>query len=1341
MESVEVFTPQSKLTPSRVYKLPRSLARSQPKLQNDKLLLNKLISSINSLQNTKEFLRVENLLTKLKQRLLLNYLNSDLLLELTYKINSQLKKVSFDFTKSAVDLSKDLLKALEPSRVYLNLAGTPGIDSRVLMDETLESIMDILKNSCEKVILVSAKQNSKAFKSSVFKELLASVCAVLEYLAELIQRGILQDSWFATTSDLLLKLIFCKETEMVKMAATCALGAIYSCFPKLSNYIIEEIVNNLPLLTYNPDQVLSSKAKKLNGTAYLVSEEVCMNFSSFLVIYITQSYSTLEKPLRLEGKVDLQRAVSLYQETIKLAEELMTQILSCCVKSQSDSQDYRVFLDSFIEDLLKVKYYPQFPLCGLFLSSIVLQLFALLTKNTYSVSVRNFAIDKLSHIAQSLREDIKQVREYPLYPHSIFQVSKTNNPFEDPLTSKCVCNKGSKPKYGAMLQCFSCYRWFHEKCVDAQEEDWTCDNCKVTEAAKETLTQLERTGQSVLVTQEIDELTHRYQESFKHLVCNFLVSENKMFASARSILISEWSSEALENKEFLETLWLTPNTSEVKKLSEKGTLKLNRQLRINQDLGSVFYHILNKILGLLGANQPLIRARALKGLSGIVESDPQILEENAIEEAITARLMDSAISVRESCVELIGKFINKYGNFKGTFYDALIKRLKDKGPSVRKRVIKILKDIALKDPSHERMTLILSELLKRIADDTEGIKDVVIRTFHHIWFSGDKSPLDTITKMLHVVSQDEYFVQVFQEILKSYPNERKGLVALADQASRTLFESRSLGLRIVQARLLEVIARTDASATATHISTISHFLTPTLHSVEETNLIIHICNIIHKTARYLSGKYSSRYSKVEKSLLNLVYTHGSQVMSRALAALCNTIKHITNNQALVLKLIKNCFALISSQSRVQVLEEPKIPSLKRAMLILSLTVKYYDVNIYLNFQLEPSKSFQDSLFEVFKNYYQITPLKEVALESLSYLWVRFPQLLLKSEFLVRNAWKETKETSAKLQLLGIFQEFLEHCDTQLVQSSEDFGNILGAMQSYIHYIMDLTKDPDTAVREITAEVLKLVQTQGQLNPNLLIPKLIAQLADTSLYVREVAFSCLENIHNKNSDLIIVGLSGALYEMYDFQLRILKGTKTAFEESLLGRLYGLIKQKKSQRNKFLNCVCRLLEPSADPGFTCFVAELLSGLQYTSHEELSIVLNYLHSKIETSAYKLLRLIKLSLENKEVFPHEDTIEAILTAQLVVLKNYLINLYQVKPGESKQDKPVHPQPEDTQSFKQLYTDFESFHCLERVQGEQLKDFKKKFKNHLESPTVLKKRPVSRSEAVELLISKAMLL
>lgn len=157
-----------------------------------------------------------------------------------------------------------------------------------------------------------------------------------------------------------------------------------------------------------------------------------------------------------------------------------------------------------------------------------------------------------------------------------------------------------------------------------------------------------------------------------------------------------------------------------------------------------------------------IRSRAMKSLSHILNDAPKdcaakLLARDDLQKAIGASLLDQSTSVRESTVELIGRFIlnSQSDALIDKYYDMLTNRIMDSGVSVRKRVIKILREICMTYPSYNRVPEICSIIIKRINDEGEGIRKLVSETFTTMWFKEERSHEAIVAKVAcitHVVA-------------------------------------------------------------------------------------------------------------------------------------------------------------------------------------------------------------------------------------------------------------------------------------------------------------------------------------------------------------------------------------------------------------------------------------------------------------------------------------------------------------------------------------------------------------------------------------------------------------
>lgn len=147
-----------------------------------------------------------------------------------------------------------------------------------------------------------------------------------------------------------------------------------------------------------------------------------------------------------------------------------------------------------------------------------------------------------------------------------------------------------------------------------------------------------------------------------------------------------------------------------------------------------FDSYLQKIVLVVWEPSIAIRTKAMKCLAMIVEVDPSVLMRKAMQMGVQQKFLDTSISVREAAVDLVGKYVLSSPYLIDQYYDMLSKRILDTGVSVRKRVIKILRDICIEYPDFDKIPEICVKMIRRVNDE-EGIQKLVTEVFMRMWFT------------------------------------------------------------------------------------------------------------------------------------------------------------------------------------------------------------------------------------------------------------------------------------------------------------------------------------------------------------------------------------------------------------------------------------------------------------------------------------------------------------------------------------------------------------------------------------------------------------------------------
>ncbi|KAL6062556.1 Nipped-B-like protein A (Fragment), variant 2 [Balamuthia mandrillaris] len=307
----------------------------------------------------------------------------------------------------------------------------------------------------------------------------------------------------------------------------------------------------------------------------------------------------------------------------------------------------------------------------------------------------------------------------------------------DQLSNSNPLRKGRKGKGGPSLELAEI-----TEDLDLSENDYSLDqtNEELDESKSE---------EELLALQEM--------VTMRQLLLDYLAEKSRAEPSlvyARHFLIAQWchacqaqeeggeESDAIVSADYYRQQCTLPKTNGVdpserilpRLLSRDIMMKINRFLLTRSSLAKSFDAMLSRILNLLNENLTTFRAKAIKALSIVLEADPAVLGESSVKQAVTGRFWDQAVSVRGAAVDLVGQYILYRPEFASAYSPMIQERILDTGVSVRKRVVKILSDVCLRQPQNPMVTSICQKLASRMNDE-EAIKAIVLKTFQTLWFS------------------------------------------------------------------------------------------------------------------------------------------------------------------------------------------------------------------------------------------------------------------------------------------------------------------------------------------------------------------------------------------------------------------------------------------------------------------------------------------------------------------------------------------------------------------------------------------------------------------------------
>ncbi len=588
------------------------------------------------------------------------------------------------------------------------------------------------------------------------------------------------DTIIITLSSLSVMCFFVENINDLQLEALKILTNIFTRYPKHRQLVLDDILASLVKL--HPNKRNSRSYKCFNGDS--------IQMFSALLLQLIQCEVTIKDHFSLEkfdsnifmNNLELQAAnqkqeltfeekesflINTYEDSSQTAKKFLSIFFSKCKTKQADS-DFRPILENFIQDLLITVNKPEWPVSEIILNLLGMILVSQIQSEQNDVSSRVNSLEYLGQIVSQLRKDSL---EYQKYPEKVSQVlnkiNGSDQSKEDELFSlqkSLITYLNSLEGNDSSLQYskfFLVGQWLKElNSLNAESSSVKNDNEALDHGQ-------ERMNKQIMAEENRKRLYSLIEKA----------TYNKPILDSNNIASSNVQLDM--NEAFILSKYLC---------SLKKTLDKN------------FDKYLITILGLSGgaseSNIPTqVRSKAIKCLSLIIEADPQILLKQKVFQCVEANFLHQTISVREASVDLIGRFITIKPELTNHYYKLLSDRILDVGVSVRKRVIKIFRDVCLNQPEFEHLSEICVRILRRINDE-DAIKKLVIDTFYSIWFSpinSSNSREQLVRRVLNIVDvvsefnsianntqSSEIFEQLFNSlIVTTTPSGSAGLSGIS----------------------------------------------------------------------------------------------------------------------------------------------------------------------------------------------------------------------------------------------------------------------------------------------------------------------------------------------------------------------------------------------------------------------------------------------------------------------------------------------------------------------------------------------------------------------------------
>ena len=620
--------------------------------------------------------------------------------------------------------------------IGLNIMTTDHMPKEILLEHVIENTSLFIKAQLAKTIfpeydplyrndnhskdpLLTKQKRSKVTgsKCKQVQILYNKIVSLFQGITDLMPLGKYPDTIILAISSFTVSCIYVENIVDLQAHSLHILAELFSRYEHHRDSILEDLLLSLVRLP---------TSKKSLRCYRLPSGESIQMFTALIMHLVHAPVSLTSTPtMDAANEVHL---LTTYSSAQNLAFKFLTLFFRSCGTKQGED-DYRIVFENFLADLLVTANRPEWPASEILLTLLSRILMTNFSNHSLPINTRLQSLDYLGSVAAQLRKDTI---------HNDVLNSKENQDKLDEIVQKTLTS--IEIDEDAIDVYKSDPLRYHRSLVIYLNElslsDRPCHFAKmfhVGQWLRDLNLTIERLTQTV---------TRRMKPNSNQFVETEEVDESMNTESNVSIA-DEIEMKKMEKLTILKMLTL-PETS---KKQQRYTLDIEyedicllmRYLTSNRPFLKTFDVYLKQLAAIFqseaGTN---IRSKAMKCLCTVVEADPTVLSRNDIKSCVQVGLTDKSISVREAAIDLIGRYIVQKQDLILQYYDVLCERSIDTGVSVRKRVVKIFRDVCLTQPNFIKIPDICSRLLRRIHDE-ESIRKLVLETFQQLWFSPTKS--------------------------------------------------------------------------------------------------------------------------------------------------------------------------------------------------------------------------------------------------------------------------------------------------------------------------------------------------------------------------------------------------------------------------------------------------------------------------------------------------------------------------------------------------------------------------------------------------------------------------
>jgi len=971
----------------------------------------------------------------------------------------------------------------------MNIMTSHNMNKRVYLDDVIDRIAQFIRYQLQKTIYPSfdpvykeLSKNKDAYIGSMKKKRnyaptvrdkkiihLYNRChEIVSLMGELVHIQLLTDTTVLHLSTMGVAPFFVENIPELQLSALKMVTGVFAKYDKHRKLVLDDILASIARL---PQTKRSLRTYRLNK-----SENIQM--LTALVLQLIQCVIGLpekmgrpkekekekkkeDDAMMMEEEEDepiIDRDVYVnnkYESAMATAVQFLTVFLKKC-GSKSEDIDYRPLFENFLQDLLTTVNTPEWPAAELLLSLLGKLLVSKFANKGTEVSLRISSLDYLGVVAARLRKDAVQSKLKMDMIDTIIDTVKeaesdNGDIEEDPKFSKLdpeeqrtrflqrvlldflTVSGGEDDPSTLSSRHFYISQWYRDANAEIKRQKGL-DKPKKKEKLEK------RKSRRGKADSESDSDEEEEEEEVDPKNDPKLAEVFRLTEARKDYLVSKICPFGAEKN--------VRAGAVVSHIDSTGATLIVKYLSSKRPFFNSFDIYLKQILSVLTETSIQVRSKALKCMALVVQEDPSVLSRDDMQRGVNYSFLDSATMVREAAVDLVGKFILHKEELIDKYYEMLLLRILDTGVSVRKRVIKILKEICLEFPDYPKIPEICVKMIRRINDE-EGIRKLVMEVFQNMWFvplterrRSEKEQHLLITKAQNITDvvvacKDtglEWFEQLLQTLFKPKDDKDdatkvikeppKVLVLACQQIVDCLMESvlkseeqniatlqLEAGDKVVgqSHRIVACLTTTFLFAKSrpqllvNHVQTLQPYLNVKCQTQGDYQIISNVARTLELTVPLIEHPSEIFLSQLEEASVKLILLHDKTVVSACLSCLGSVVNNVTKNYTLIRDCFKKYFGHLNSFKKVHEKDpsDPRLgkatPFFRRSLFTVGLLLRHFDFTLEdLYTGLEWGSETKMAVFEAIYYFmdHESPDIQNATLQALGSICIRHYDLMM-----------------------------------------------------------------------------------------------------------------------------------------------------------------------------------------------------------------------------------------------------------------------------------------------------------------------------------------------------------